>query len=281
MPAQPVHSPSAPDLRDPPERSGIGTLPSSAPPAAGGGTPARGPAARVQGARRTYGVGATTVVALENVTVGFAAGEFTAIMGPSGSGKSTLMHCMAGLDTLTSGQAFIGDTDLATLSDRELTVLRRDRLGFVFQAFNLLPTLTAEENITLPADLAGRPVDRTWFDTVVSTLGLQERLTHRPAQLSGGQQQRTAVARALVSRPEVVFADEPTGALDSKASAELLRFLRSVVDRLGQTVVMVTHDPVAAAFADRVVFLVDGSVVEELADPTRDSVLETMKRLGG
>jgi putative ABC transport system ATP-binding protein len=234
----------------------------------------------VQGARRTYGVGATTVVALDDVTVGFAAGQFSAIMGPSGSGKSTLMHCMAGLDTLTSGQAFIGDTDLATLSDRELTVLRRDRLGFVFQAFNLLPTLSAEENITLPADLAGRPVDRAWFDTVVSTLGMQQRLTHRPAQLSGGQQQRVAVARALVSRPEVVFADEPTGALDSKASAELLRFLRSVVDGLGQTVVMVTHDPVAAAYADRVVFLVDGAVVEELARPTRDSVLETMKRLG-
>ena len=281
MPPQHVDNPPVPDLRDPPERSGIGTLPSTAPTAAGSNRPVAGLAARVQGARRTYGVGATTVVALDDVTVGFAAGEFTATMGPSGSGKSTLMHCMAGLDTLTSGQAFIGDTDLATLSDRELTVLRRDRLGFVFQAFNLLPTLTAEENITLPADLAGRPVDRAWFDTVVTTLGLQDRLTHRPAQLSGGQQQRTAVARALVSRPEVVFADEPTGALDSKASAELLRFLRSVVDGLGQTVVMVTHDPVAAAYADRVVFLVDGSVVEELAGPTRDSVLETMKRLGG
>jgi putative ABC transport system ATP-binding protein len=279
MPLQHVNGPAVPDLRDTSEQSGIGTLPSTPPPATGRSHPTGGLAARVQGARRTYGVGATTVVALDDVSVAFAAGEFTAIMGPSGSGKSTLMHCMAGLDTLTSGHAFIGDTDLATLSDRELTVLRRDRLGFVFQAFNLLPTLTAEENITLPADLAGRPVDRAWFDTVVSTLGLRERLTHRPAQLSGGQQQRTAVARALVSRPEVVFADEPTGALDSKASAELLRFLRSVVDGLGQTVVMVTHDPVAAAFADRVVFLVDGSVVEELAGPTRDSVLETMKRL--
>jgi putative ABC transport system ATP-binding protein len=281
MPLQSADNPPAPDLRGPPERSGVGTLPSPVPRASGSAHPAGGLAARVQGARRTYGVGAATVVALDDVTVGFAAGQFTAIMGPSGSGKSTLMHCMAGLDALTSGQAYIGDTDLATLSDRELTLLRRDRLGFVFQAFNLLPTLTAEENITLPADLAGRPVDRPWFDTVVSTLGLQERLTHRPAQLSGGQQQRTAVARALVSRPEVVFADEPTGALDSKASAELLRFLRSVVDGLGQTVVMVTHDPVAAAYADRVVFLVDGSVVEELAGPTRDSVLETMKRLGG
>jgi len=280
MPAQDTRSPVT-DLRLHPGGSSVGTLDSASPPTDGGSHPAGRLAARVQGARRTYGVGATTVVALDDVTVGFAAGEFTAIMGPSGSGKSTLMHCMAGLDTLTSGQAFIGDTDLATLCDRDLTVLRRDRLGFVFQAFNLLPTLTAEENITLPADLAGRPVDRAWFDTVVSTLGLQERLTHRPAQLSGGQQQRTAVARALVSRPEVVFADEPTGALDSKASAELLRFLRSVVDGLGQTVVMVTHDPVAAAYADRVVFLVDGSVVEELAGPTRDSVLETMKRLGG
>jgi putative ABC transport system ATP-binding protein len=281
MPAQRTPSPVAPDLAVPPERSGIGTLDRASSPASSGSRPTGDLAARVQAARRTYGVGATTVVALDDVTVGFAAGQFTAIMGPSGSGKSTLMHCMAGLDTLTSGQAFIGDTDLATLSDRELTLLRRDRLGFVFQAFNLLPTLTAEENITLPADLAGRSVDRAWFDTVVATLGLQERLTHRPAQLSGGQQQRTAVARALVSRPEVVFADEPTGALDSKASAELLRFLRSVVDGLGQTVVMVTHDPVAAAYADRVVFLVDGSVVEELTGPTRDSVLETMKRLGG
>jgi putative ABC transport system ATP-binding protein len=281
MPPQSVENPPVPDPRGPPERSSVGTLPSPVPRASSSARLAGGLAARVQGARRTYGVGAVTVVALDDVTVGFAAGEFTAIMGPSGSGKSTLMHCMAGLDGLTSGHAFIGDTDLATLSDRELTVLRRDRLGFVFQAFNLLPTLTAEENITLPADLAGRPVDRAWFDTVVSTPGLQERLTHRPAQLSGGQQQRTAVARALVSRPEVVFADEPTGALDSKASAELLRFLRSVVDGLGQTVVMVTHDPVAAAYADRVVFLVDGSVVEELAHPTRDSVLETMKRLGG
>jgi putative ABC transport system ATP-binding protein len=280
MPATRTVSPVAPDPRVPPEGSSIGTLDSARSPASGTSRPTGELAARVQGARRAYGVGAATVVALDDVTVGFAAGQFTAIMGPSGSGKSTLMHCMAGLDSLTAGQAFIGDTDLATLSDRELTVLRRDRLGFVFQAFNLLPTLTAEENITLPADLAGRPVDRAWFDTVVSTLGLQERLTHRPAQLSGGQQQRTAVARALVSRPEVVFADEPTGALDSKASAELLRFLRSVVDGLGQTVVMVTHDPVAAAYADRVVFLVDGSVVEELASPTRDSVLETMKRLG-
>lgn len=237
-------------------------------------------AARMQDGRRTYGVGGTTVVALDDVSVGFAKGAFTAIMGPSGSGKSTLMHCMAGLDTLTSGQAFIGETDLATLSDRQRTILRRDRLGFVFQAFNLLAPLTAEENITLPADLAGREIDRAWFDTVVSTLKIADRLDHRPSQLSGGQQQRVAIARALVERPEVVFADEPTGALDSKASSELLTFLRSAVDELGQTVVMVTHDPVAAGFTDRVVFLVDGAIVDDMGSPTRDAVLDTMKRLG-
>ena len=237
-------------------------------------------AARVERAHKAYGTDDATVVALDHVTVEFAGGEFTAIMGPSGSGKSTLMHCLAGLDTLTSGKAFIGDSDLASLSDKQRTILRRDRLGFVFQAFNLLPTLTAEENITLPADLAGRTVDSAWFDQVVATLGLGDRLGHRPSQLSGGQQQRVAVARALVSRPEVVFGDEPTGALDSRASTELLRFLRSAVDDLGQTVVMVTHDPVAASYADRVVFLADGAVVDELADPTRDAVLETMKRLG-
>jgi putative ABC transport system ATP-binding protein len=212
--------------------------------------------------------------------VDFATGQFTAIMGPSGSGKSTLLHCLAGLDTLTSGHAFVGDTDLATLSDKELTLLRRDRLGFVFQAFNLVPTLDAEENITLPCDLAGRQVDRPWFDRVVDTLGLRERLGDRPAQLSGGQQQRVAVARALVGRPEVVFGDEPTGALDSRTSAQLLGFLRTAVDDLGQTVVMVTHDPVAASYADRGVLLADGCVVDEILEPTRDSVLETMKRLG-
>jgi putative ABC transport system ATP-binding protein len=212
--------------------------------------------------------------------VDFLSGEFTAIMGPSGSGKSTLMHCVAGLDTLTSGHAFVGDTDLATLSDKQRTLLRRDRLGFIFQSFNLLPTLTAEENICLPADLAGRTLDPAWFDTVISTLKLGDRLGHRPSQLSGGQQQRVAVARALVSRPEVVFGDEPTGALDSRTSTELLRFLRAAVDDLGQTVVMVTHDPVAASYADRVVFLADGAIVDELAQPTRDTVLETMKRLG-
>jgi putative ABC transport system ATP-binding protein len=238
-------------------------------------------AARALGACKTYGAGDTSVDALCDVDLALPAGEFTAIMGPSGSGKSTLMHCLAGLDTLTTGQVFIGETDLATLSDRERTILRRDRLGFVFQSFNLLPTLTAEENITLPADLAGRDVERGWFDTVVAKLNLADRLRHRPSELSGGQQQRVAIARALISRPEVVFADEPTGALDSKASTELLRFLRSVVDDLGQTVVMVTHDPGAAAYADRVVFLVDGAIVEELAEPTRERVLEIMGRLGG
>jgi putative ABC transport system ATP-binding protein len=191
-----------------------------------------------------------------------------------------LMHCLAGLDALTSGQVFIGETDLAQLSDRARTILRRDRLGFVFQSFNLLPTLSAEENITLPADLAGRTPDPQWFDTVVAKLNLGDRLRHRPAELSGGQQQRVAVGRALISRPEVVFADEPTGALDSKAGTDLLRFLRSVVDDLGQTVVMVTHDPGAAAYADRVVFLVDGAIVEELTAPTRERVLDIMGRLG-
>jgi putative ABC transport system ATP-binding protein len=190
------------------------------------------------------------------------------------------MHCVAGLDTLTSGHAYVGGTDLASLSDKQRTLLRRDRLGFIFQSFNLLPTLTAEENIRLPADLAGRRLDPAWFETVVSTLKLGDRLRHRPSQLSGGQQQRVAVARALVSRPEVVFGDEPTGALDSRTSTELLRFLRTAVDDLAQTVVMVTHDPVAASYADRVVFLADGAIVDELTEPTRDTVLETMKRLG-
>jgi putative ABC transport system ATP-binding protein len=236
-------------------------------------------AARAQEAGKTYGSGDTAVEALKDVTLELPRGQFTAIMGPSGSGKSTLMHCLAGLDTLTSGQIFVGDTDLATLSDRERTVLRRDRLGFVFQSFNLLPTLTAEENITLPADLAGRTPDPEWFDTVVAKLNLADRLRHRPAELSGGQQQRVAVGRALISRPEVVFADEPTGALDSKASTELLRFLRSVVDDLGQTVVMVTHDPGAAAYADLVVFLVDGQIVLDLANPTREQILDVMGRL--
>jgi len=238
-------------------------------------------AARAVRAGKVYGEGDTAVVALDDLSLDLPAGQFTAIMGPSGSGKSTLMHCLAGLDTLTSGQVFVGDTDLASLSDRERTILRRDRLGFVFQSFNLLPTLTAEENITLPADLAGRTPDPDWLATVVAELNLGDRLRHRPTELSGGQQQRVAVARALISRPDVVFADEPTGALDQKAGTELLRFLRSVVDELGQTVVMVTHDPGAAAYADRVVFLVDGAIVEELAAPTRSTVLDVMSRLGG
>jgi putative ABC transport system ATP-binding protein len=237
-------------------------------------------AASARDACKIYGAGDTAVTALDDVTLELPPGQFTAIMGPSGSGKSTLMHCLAGLDTLTAGQVFIGATDLASLSDRERTILRRDRLGFVFQSFNLLPTLTAEENITLPADLAGRAPDRAWFETVVAKLNLGDRLRHRPSELSGGQQQRVAVGRALISKPEVVFADEPTGALDSKAGTELLKFLRSVVDDLGQTVVMVTHDPGAAAYADRVVFLVDGAIVEELIDPTRERVLEIMGRLG-
>ena len=244
--------------------------------------PIRGPvscAARAVHARKVYGTGDTSVTALDDVSLDLPSGQFTAIMGPSGSGKSTLMHCLAGLDTLTSGQVLVGDTDLASLSDRERTLLRRDRLGFVFQSFNLLPTLSAGENITLPCDLAGRRADPEWFTTVVARLDLGERLAHRPAELSGGQQQRVAVGRALISRPDVVFADEPTGALDSKAGTELLQFLRSVVDELGQTVVMVTHDPGAAAYADRVVFLADGNVVDELRKPTRERVLETMGRL--
>lgn len=237
-------------------------------------------AASTRHATKVYGAGDTTVVALDDVSLELPPGQLTAIMGPSGSGKSTLMHCLAGLDTLTTGHALIGGTDLASLSDRDRTILRRDRLGFVFQSFNLLPTLTAEENITLPADLAGSAPDGGWLDTIVSKLDIADRLRHRPSELSGGQQQRVAVARALIRQPDVVFADEPTGALDSKASTELLTFLRSVVDDLGQTVVMVTHDPGAAAYADRVVFLSDGVIVEELLDPTRESVLEVMGRLG-
>ncbi|EST29453.1 ABC transporter [Streptomyces roseochromogenus subsp. oscitans DS 12.976] len=226
---------------------------------------------------KVYGSGDTRVVALDRVSIGFREGEFTAIMGPSGCGKSTLMHCVAGLDTPSSGSVRIGTTELGTLGDRQLTQLRRDRIGFIFQAFNLLPTLTALENITLPSALAGRRPDRQWLDRVVSMVGLGQRLGHRPAQLSGGQQQRVAVARALVSRPAIVFGDEPTGNLDSRAGAEVLGFLRDSVRELGQTVVMVTHDPVAAGYADRVVFLSDGRLVDEMAHPTPDRVLDLMK----
>jgi putative ABC transport system ATP-binding protein len=228
---------------------------------------------------KVYGSGATRVAALDAASVEFGSGQLTAIMGPSGSGKSTLMHLMAGLDSPTSGQVYVGDTDISALDDNALTRLRRDRLGFVFQAYNLLPQLTASENITLPLDLAGTTPDWKWIDLVVETLGLQARLVHKPAELSGGQQQRVAVARALASRPELVFADEPTGNLDSRAGTEVLQFLRSAVDDLGQTVVMVTHDPVAASYADRVLFLADGHIVDELTSPSPERVLDHLKTL--
>jgi len=229
---------------------------------------------------KVYGRGENEVRALDGVTVSFARGVFTAIMGPSGSGKSTLMHCTAGLDTLTSGQVFIGDVELGRLSDKELTRLRRDKIGFVFQAYNLVPTLNAYENITLPMALAGRKPDQAWVDGVIDTVGLRQRLKHRPSELSGGQQQRVAVARALASRPEIIFADEPTGNLDSRAGAEILDFMRRAVRELGQTIVMVTHDPVAAAYADRVVFLSDGRIVDEMQQPTAEGVLDRLKRFG-
>ena len=238
------------------------------------------PAARTVEAVKTYGRGATEVHALAGVTVEFGTGQFTAIMGPSGSGKSTLLHCIAGLDSLTSGSAYIGEKDLSTLNDHELTILRRDRIGFVFQAYNLVPTLTARGNISLPLRLAGRKGDQQWIDQVVTTLGIADRLEHRPDEMSGGQQQRVAVARALVSKPEIIFGDEPTGNLDSKAGAEVLHFLRRAVDDLDQTIVMVTHDPTAASYADRIVFLADGRVVDEMLDPTPERVLERMKRFG-
>ncbi len=230
-------------------------------------------------ATKVYGSDDTAVVALDDVTVGFPAARFTAIMGPSGSGKSTLMHCTAGLDSLTAGQVFIGDVELASLSERRLTRLRRDRVGFVFQAFNLVPTLTALENITLPLSLAGRDPDPDWLDHVVATVDLERRLNHRPAELSGGQQQRVAVARALVSRPEIIFADEPTGNLDSRASAEILDFMRRAVDELDQTIVMVTHDPTAASYAHHVLFLADGRIVGEMPSPSADAVLDRVKQL--
>ena len=229
---------------------------------------------------KIYGRGEGQVVALDNVSVTFEKSRFTAIMGPSGSGKSTLMHCLAGLDTLTSGAIFIGDTYLAKLNDKQLTELRRKAIGFIFQAYNLIPTLTAEENITLPLMLGGDDVDRAWFDEVVTTVGLADRLKHRPSELSGGQQQRVAVARALNARPDIVFADEPTGNLDSRSGAEVLDFMRRAVREYGQTIVMVTHDPGAASYADRVIFLNDGRTVDEMSDPTPDSVLDRLKRIG-
>ncbi|MFJ6700168.1 ABC transporter ATP-binding protein [Streptomyces sp. NPDC091272] len=243
--------------------------------------PAPGVAAAVLGLSKVYGSGENRVVALDRVDLAFREGEYTAIMGPSGCGKSTLMHCAAGLDSYSSGSVHIGTTELSALDDRQLTALRRDRIGFIFQSFNLLPTLTALENITLPLTLAGRGADREWLDRVVSMVGLAQRLGHRPSQLSGGQQQRVAVARALVSRPTIVFGDEPTGNLDSRAGAEVLGFLRDSVRELGQTVVMVTHDPVAAGYADRVVFLSDGRLVDEMTRPTPDRVLERMKAFDG
>ncbi|MCS0637875.1 ABC transporter ATP-binding protein [Streptomyces sp. LP05-1] len=234
-------------------------------------------AARATDLSKVYGEGETQVVALDHVTVDFRQGEFTAIMGPSGSGKSTLMHCVAGLDTFTSGSVRIGDTELGPLKDKQLTQLRRDKIGFIFQAFNLLPTLTAQENITLPLDIAGRKPDKEWMRKVIEMVGLSGRLGHRPSQLSGGQQQRVAVARALTSRPEIIFGDEPTGNLDSRSGAEVLGFMRNSVRELGQTVVMVTHDPVAASYADRVIFLADGRIVDEMLRPTADGVLDRMK----
>jgi putative ABC transport system ATP-binding protein len=236
-------------------------------------------AARGEGVTKLYGRGDCAIAALDDVSVELGRGEFTAIMGPSGSGKSTLMHCLAGLDSVSRGEVQIGGTRVTGLSDKALTRLRRDRVGFIFQQFNLLPTLTAAENIRLPLDIAGRKPDPAWWDTVIDTVGLRDRLSHRPNQLSGGQQQRVACARALIGRPDVIFADEPTGNLDSRSGAEVLSFLRDCVREHGQTIVMVTHDPVAAAYADRVVFLADGEIVSELTDPTADTVLDTMKKL--
>ena len=237
-------------------------------------------AARTVNVSKFYGSGDATVTALDSVSVGLVEGQFTAIMGPSGSGKSTLLHMLAGLDRPTSGQVFLGDTDISSLKDKALTLLRRDRIGFIFQSFNLLPTMTAAENIILPMRIAGRRPDDHWVAQIVETVGLTGRLGHRPSQLSGGQQQRVAAARALASKPQIIFADEPTGALDSRSGAELLGFLRNAVTELGQTVVMVTHDPSAACYADRVIFLADGQVVDEMRSPTADQVLDYMKHLG-
>ena len=241
---------------------------------------ATSPAAYAVGLTKTYGTGEATVHALAGVDVTFERGRFTAVMGPSGSGKSTLMHCMAGLDRPTSGQSFVGDLDIGALDDGGLTQMRRDHIGFVFQSFNLVPTLTAAENITLPVDLAGRKVDKEWFDYLVDQLGIADRLSHRPGELSGGQQQRCACARALINRPDLVFADEPTGNLDSNSTTEMLTFLRRSVTEFGQSIVMVTHDPHGASYADRVVFLADGDIVDDLSGPTPDSVLERIRTLG-
>jgi putative ABC transport system ATP-binding protein len=260
--------------------AGRSTAPTAPPDLVIDGGPTAAPVARAVDATKVYGSGETSVVALDHVTVAFPAARFTAIMGPSGSGKSTLMHCLAGLDTLTSGTVALGSTDLGTLSDKQLTLLRRERIGFVFQAFNLVPTLTALENITLPMTLAGRRPDQAWVDRVIATVGLGDRLGHRPSELSGGQQQRVAVARALASRPEIIFADEPTGNLDSRSGTEVLGFLRQAVREHGQTIVMVTHDPVAASYADSVVFLADGRVVDGMEGPTPQKVLDRMKAFG-
>jgi putative ABC transport system ATP-binding protein len=237
-------------------------------------------AARAQGLSKFYGSGDAAVAALDDVSVAVGEGQFTAIMGPSGSGKSTLLHLLAGLDRPTSGEVYLGDTEITSLNDKALTLLRRDRIGFIFQSFNLLPTMTAAENIVLPMRIAGRKPDEHWVASIVETVGLTGRLSHRPSELSGGQQQRVAAARALASKPQIVFADEPTGALDSKSGAELLGFLRKAVSELGQTVVMVTHDPTAASYADRVIFLADGHIVDEMHSATADEVLDYMKHLG-
>ena len=237
-------------------------------------------AARSDQASKVYGLGDTEVHALRSVSVGFESGVFTSIMGPSGSGKSTLMQCMAGLDRLSSGESYIGGVPISSLSDKQLTLLRRDKIGFVFQSFNLIPTLNALENITLPMDLAGVKGDTEWINSVISTVGLADRISHRPSELSGGQQQRVAVARALASQPDIIFADEPTGNLDSKTGAEILSFMRSAVNELGQTIVMVTHDPVSASYSDRVLFLADGSIVDEMHQPTADSVYDKIRHLG-
>src|SRR5690349_20960663 len=238
-------------------------------------------AARAVDASKVYGQGEAEVRALDHISVEFARNAFTAIMGPSGSGKSTLLHCLAGLDRVTSGQIFLGDVEISASSEKQLTLIRRDRVGFIFQSYNLIPTLNAVENMTLPMSLAGTRPDRDWLNRIVDTVGLRDRLTHRPTELSGGQQQRVAVARALMSKPEIIFADEPTGNLDSRAGAEILDFMRGAVRDLGQTIVMVTHDPGAASYADRVVFLADGKIVDELPSPTADAVLDKMKQLGG